>query len=127
MLIRPRFSQAQIRDIAAGTAVVTINGKDLGVADTVQCAQVESLTIIRTGDEASGATIMVSNAYQLAAELVRIRDLNGFAGSYDRGLQGNATVTLTGSTYSISGAATGFNIAKPSALTTETFAIRVAC
>lgn len=110
-----------------GTAVITINGKDLGRTDTVQCAQVESLTTIRTGHEASGATVMVSNAHQLAAEFVRIRDLNGFAGSYDRGLQGNATVTLTGSSYSITGAAAGFNITKPSALTTETFAIKVAC
>lgn len=110
-----------------GTAVLTISGKDLGVVDTVQCAQVESLTTIRTGDEASGATVMVSNAYQLAAELVRLHDLNGFAGSYDRGLQGNATVTLTGSTYSINGVATGFNIAKPTALTAEPFAIKVAC
>lgn len=110
-----------------GTAAVAINGKDLGLTDEVQCTQAEWLTTIRTGDESSGVTVLVSNARKLAAEIVRIRDLNGFAGSYDRDLQGSAAVTLTGSTYAITGTATGFNHIKSSALTTETFAIKVAC
>jgi|GEM_PF-803041 len=110
-----------------GTAAVVINGNDLGRTDEVQCTQAEWLTTIRTGRESSGVTVMVSNARKLAAEIVRIRDLDGFAGSYDRGLQGSAAVTLTGSTYAITGTATGFNHTKSSALTTETFAIKVAC
>jgi hypothetical protein len=110
-----------------GTAALTINGKDLGVTDSVQCAPDEWLTIIRTGHEASGVTVMVSNAQRLAPEFVRIRDLNGFTGSYDRDLQGKAAVTMTGATYAITGAAMGFNKAEPSELTTETFAIKVSC
>lgn len=109
-----------------GTAALTINGKDLDL-DSVQCAPDEWLTTIRTGHEASGVTVMVSNAHQLAAEFVRIRNLNGFTGSYDRDLRGKAAVMMTGATYAITGAAMGFNNAKPSELTTETFAIKVSC
>ncbi|KAA8954315.1 lipoprotein LpqH [Mycobacterium sp.] len=119
--------QAKPGTLAPGTAAITINGKDLGITDAVQCTTAESLTTIRTGHEDSGMTAMVSNTRQLTAEFVRIRNLNGFAGSYDRGLQGKAAVTITGATYTITGAAVGFDRAKPSVLTTETFAIKVAC
>ncbi|MDI3313929.1 MAG: lipoprotein LpqH [Mycobacterium sp.] len=110
-----------------GTAALAINGKDLGTTDAVHCTSDEWLTTIRTGHEDSGVTVMVSNAHQLAAEFVRIRNLNGFTGSYDRDLQGKAAVTMTGPTYAITGAAMGFNNANPSKLTTETFAIKVSC
>ncbi|MBS4728620.1 lipoprotein LpqH [Mycobacterium sp. SM1] len=110
-----------------GTAALTMNDKDLGLTDSVQCTPDEWLTTIRTSHEASGVTVMVSNAQQLTAEFVRIRNVNGFTGSYDRDLQGKAAVTMTGATYTITGAAMGFNNAKPSELTTETFTIRVSC
>lgn len=113
--------------LAPRTAALTINSKDLGTTDAVHCAPDEWLTTIRAGHEDSGVTVMVSNAHQLAAEFVRIRNLNGFTGSYDRDLQGKAAVTMTGPTYAITGAAMGFNNAKPSELTTETFAIKVSC
>ena len=110
-----------------GTAALIIDGRDLGTTDAVQCAPDEWHTTIRTGREASGVTVMVSNAQQLAVEFVQIRNLNGFIGSYDRALQGKAAATMTGSTYVITGAATGFNSTKPSERTTETFAIKVSC
>ncbi len=110
-----------------GTAALTMNGKDLGTTDAVHCAPDEWLTTLRTGHEDSGVTVILSNAGQLAAETVRIHNLSGFTGSYDRDLQGKAAVTMTGPTYAITGAAKGFNNAKPSELTTETFALRVSC
>ena len=42
-------------------------------------------------------------------DFVRLADLNGFTGSYEHALQGEATVTMTGPTYHITGAALGFN------------------
>jgi hypothetical protein len=42
-------------------------------------------------------------------------------------LQGEATVTMTGPTYHITGAALGFNTAKPTELTAETFIVNVSC
>jgi ipoprotein LpqH len=70
---------------------------------------------------------MVSNANKLKAEFVRLQDLGGFTGSYERELQGEAAVTMTGPTYHIIGAALGFNDAQPTRLKAETFSIEVSC
>jgi lipoprotein LpqH len=96
-----------------GTAVLTVDGKDVGR--------------IHTKLDASGVSAMVSNANHLKAEFVRFHDLAGFTGSYERELQGEATVTMTGPTYHITGAALGFNDAARTKLTAETFTIKVSC
>ena len=70
---------------------------------------------------------MVSNASKLNAEFVRFQDLAGFTGSYERDLQGEAVVTMTGPTYHITGAAMGFDHAQPTRLKAETFSIAVSC
>lgn len=111
-----------------GTAELTIDGNDLPTTRVVECAPAEEyLTTIKTGDGASGATLMVSNAGKLTVEFVRIRNLDGFTGDYNRGLGGgDATVALTGNTYSISGAAFGYGKKSPEP-TTAPFTIKVAC
>ena len=111
-----------------GTAQLTIDGKDLPLIRAVNCAPAEEyLTTITTGSDASGATVMVSNAGKLAAEFVRIRNLNGFTGDYNRGLAGHdATVAMSGNTYQIAGAAYGYDTKSPEP-TTEPFTIKVAC
>jgi ipoprotein LpqH len=113
--------------LAAGTAQVTINGQDTGTTDAVQCNSTGSLTTITTGDQASGATAMVSNQDQLAAESVAINNLGGFTGSYNAGLGGTAEVSMTGRTYDITGTADGFDTANPSFRSSGTFAIKVSC
>jgi hypothetical protein len=85
------------------------------------------MTRIHTGIDASGANAMVSNAGKLTAEFVRLHDLDGFTGSYEQQLQGEAHVTMTGPTYHITGAALGFNKATPTRLKAETFTIKVSC
>jgi lipoprotein LpqH len=110
-----------------GTAQLTIDGKDLPTTRAVQCAPPEQyLTTITTGNDASGATVMVSNAGKLTIEFVRIRNLNGFTGDYNRGLGGNATVALTDNTYQIAGAAFGYGTESPEP-TTVPFTIKVSC
>jgi ipoprotein LpqH len=110
-----------------GTAQLTIDGKELPPIRAVDCAPPEEyLTTITAGNDASGVTVMVSNAGKLAAEFVRIRNLNGFTGDYDRGLGGDATVALTESTYHIAGTAFGYGPASP-VPTTQPFTIEVAC
>ena len=52
-------------------------------------------------------TVMLSNAKKLVAEFVRFHDFDGFTGSYDRHLQGEAAVAMTGPTYRIAGTAVG--------------------
>jgi lipoprotein LpqH len=110
-----------------GTAQLTIDGKELPATRAVECAPPEEyLTTITAGNDASGVTVMVSNAGKLAAEFVRIRNLNGFTGDYDRHLGGDATVALTESTYHIAGTAFGYGPKSP-VPTTHPFTIEVAC
>jgi ipoprotein LpqH len=110
-----------------GTAVLNVDGKDVGTTYSVRCESIDWMTRIHTDLDASGVSAMLSNANRLKAEFVRLHDLDGFTGSYERELQGDATVTMTGPTYHITGAALGFNNAKPTRLTAETFTITVSC
>ena len=110
-----------------GTAAFTVDGKDVGTTYSVRCESIEWMTRIHTAVDTSGVTAMLSNASHLKAEFVRFQDLAGFTGSYERELQGEATVTMTGPTYHITGAALGFNNAKRTQLAAETFAITVSC
>jgi ipoprotein LpqH len=110
-----------------GTAVLTVDGKDVGTTYSVRCESIDWMTRIHTEVQAAGVSAMVSNANKLKAEFVRLQDLGGFTGSYERELQGEAAVTMTGPTYHISGAALGFNHAQPTRLKAETFSIVVSC
>ncbi len=113
--------------LTAGTAQVTINGKDVGTTEAVQCVPAGTMTTITTGDNSSGVTAVVSNKAGLTAESVSINNLGGFTGSYNAGLGGNAEVTMAGSTYDITGTADGFATDNPSFRTGGTFAIKVSC
>jgi hypothetical protein len=111
-----------------GAAQLTIDGNELPTTRVVQCAPSEQyLTTITTGNNDSGATVLVSNAGKLTVELVRIRNLNGFTGDYNRGLGGSdATVSLAENTYQIAGAAFGYGAKSPEP-TTAPFTIKVSC
>lgn len=110
-----------------GTAVLSIDGKDVGKTYSVRCETIDWMTKIHTGIDSSGVNAMVSNADTLTAEFVRLHDLDGFTGSYEQQLQGEASVTMTGPTYHITGAALGFNKSEPIRLRAETFTIKVSC
>jgi lipoprotein LpqH len=110
-----------------GTAVLTVDGKNEGKTYSVRCESIDWMTRIHTELHASGVSAMVSNANKLQAEFVRLQDLDGFTGSYEHALQGEAAVTMTGPTYHITGAALGFNNAEPTRLKAETFSIEVSC
>lgn len=113
--------------LVAGTAKITINGKDAGTTEAVQCVGAGTLTTITTGDSTSGVTAMVSNRDTLKAESVSINNVGGFTGSYNAGLGGTAKVAMTGPTYDITGTADGFATDNPSFRTGGTFAIKVSC
>jgi lipoprotein LpqH len=110
-----------------GTAVLSIDGKDVGKTYSVRCESIDWMTRIHTDLHASGVSAMLSNANKLKAEFVRLEDLDGFTGSYEHALQGEAAVTMTGPTYHITGAALGFNKSEPTRLKAETFSIKVSC
>ena len=113
--------------LPAGTAELSVDGKPTRLTDAVQCQSIGWLTTIKTGDEASGVIVMVSNANKLLAEFVRFHNFDGFSGSYDRHLQGGAAVAMTGPTYRIAGSAVGHASAKAIDRSTEPFELRVSC
>jgi hypothetical protein len=113
--------------LVAGTAQVTVNGQNIGTTEAVECTAAGSLTTISTGDQTSGITTLVSSEDDLTAETVSINNVGGFTGSYNAGLGGTATVTMTDRTYDITGTADGFDTANPSFRTSGTFAVKVAC
>jgi ipoprotein LpqH len=113
--------------LPAGTAELSVDGGTTRVTHSVQCEAIDWLRTIRTGTQSSGVTVMLSNTKKLVAEFVRFHDFDGFTGSYDRHLQGEAAVAMTGSTYRIAGTAVGFADAKPTKRTTAPFELRVSC
>jgi ipoprotein LpqH len=109
--------------LAPGTATLSVDGKDVGTTDAARCESIDWMTRINT----TGLTAMLSRAETLTTDFVRLDDVDGFTGSYERGLQGEATVTMTGPTYQITGAAVGFNKREPNRPKAETFALRISC
>jgi hypothetical protein len=115
-----------------GTAALSVAGKDVGTTYAVRCESIDWMTRIHTdlhgsSPRTSGLSAMVSRVDTLTTDFVRLDDLDGFTGSYERGLQGEATITMTGPTYQITGAALGFNKSQPTRLRAETFTLRVSC
>src|SRR3984957_17681532 len=110
-----------------GTAVLSVDGKDVGKTYSVRCESIDWMTRVQTDLHASSARALLSNANKLKAEFVRSEDLDGFSGSYEHALQGQAAVTVTVPTYHITGAALGFNKSEPTRLKAETFSIKVSC
>jgi lipoprotein LpqH len=123
----PPPAQPKPGTLVAGTAEVTVNDAKAGSTDAVACTIAGPLTTITTGDSESGSTATVSNKEALTVESVSIRNLGGFTGSYNAGLGAEATVTMTGRTYSIEGTADGFATDQPSFRTNGSFLIKVAC
>jgi hypothetical protein len=109
-----------------GTAALSVDGADVGTTEAVRCSDIAWSTMITTGDDDAGASVMISNANRLVVESVEIRNLNGFTGNYNRDLAGDASVAMIGATYRISGNALGY---KPTSIApiTRPFSIRVAC
>jgi ipoprotein LpqH len=113
--------------LPAGTAELSLDGGTARVSEAVQCETIAWTKTIKTGDNTWGVNVMLSNAKNLVAEFVRLHNSDGFTGSYDRHLQGEAEVTMTGPTYRIAGTAVGFSGAKAIQRTTEPFELKVSC
>ena len=113
--------------VAPGTAQVRLGDGAPASTDAVACTSVASSTFITTGDKAVGTTSTVTRADALAVASVDIRNVSGFTGSQRDGVQGDAKVHMTGSTYVITGTASGFTADNPSATMTQPFSITVSC
>lgn len=104
----PGPAERQPGTLPAGTAQLSIDGINPVTPESVQCMTGESLTMITTRGGTSETTAMVSTAKEPVVESITIQDPEGFTGGYNRDLGGDATVTMTGATYEISGTARGY-------------------
>jgi lipoprotein LpqH len=123
----PPPPQQQPGTLVSGTAEVTVDNQSLPKVKSVDCTPGGDTMTITTGDQSSGTTTVVSNGDRQTVTAVAIRDLGGFSGSYTQALAGDATVSMTGATYAITGTADGFKTDNPSFRSNSTFTIKVAC
>jgi ipoprotein LpqH len=107
-----------------GTATLTVDGKPIGTTYSVHCQSIDWMTRIQVDLQHADVSAMLSSADTLTPEFVRLHDVDGFTGSYERARQGEASVTMTGATYQITGAAMGFNNDR---LRVEAFTVTVSC
>ncbi|HXS87007.1 MAG TPA: lipoprotein LpqH [Mycobacterium sp.] len=110
-----------------GTAKLVADGKQIGTTYSVGCQSIDWMTRIQVDLHDAGVSAMLSSADKLTSEFVRLHDVDGFSGSYERARQGEASVTMTGPTYQITGVAMGFNNTQPTRLKAETFTLTVSC
>ncbi len=113
---------------AAGSAKVTIDGKDQNVQGTVVCTSMGGNMNIAIGQGATGVAAVVSDGDNPAVQSVGLGNVNGVTLGYQQGTgQGKAKVEKDGSSYKISGTATGMDMSNPLQPVNKPFEIDVTC
>jgi lipoprotein LpqH len=111
----------------AGTAKVTIDGEPMDVQGQVACASNGGTFTIGVGDAATGiGIVMAEDASKVNS--VGLGNVNGVALGFQEGAPGgSATATKDGKTYTVTGTATGVDMANPMQPVTKPFEIAVSC
>ena len=111
----------------AGTAKVTIGGEPKEVQGQVVCATTGGTFNIAIGDQTSGiAVVMAEDGSNVTS--VGLGNINGVALGYQQGAPGGeAKATKDGKNYTITGTATGVDMANPMQPLTKPFEIEVSC
>ena len=113
---------------AEGKSTVTIDGKDQAVQGTVVCTTMGGNMNIAIGDAATGIAAVVSEGDEPTVQSVGLGNVNGVTLGYQSGSgQGEAKAEKDGSTYKISGTATGVDMANPMQPVNKPFEIEVSC
>lgn len=113
---------------AAGKSTVTIDGQDQAVEGTVVCSDMGGNTNIAIGDATTGIGVVVSTGDEPTVQSVGLGNVNGVTLGYQSGTgQGEAKAEKDGSTYKISGTATGVDMANPMQPVNKPFEIEVTC
>ncbi|ULE34509.1 lipoprotein LpqH [Mycobacterium sp. IDR2000157661] len=113
--------------IGTHTAVVQINGVEVGEPLPVRCEQVRWDWRIETLEETPGFTALVQTGDTVVARGVMLERLGGFTGSYWDGTVGSADAEVTNRTFRVTGTAKGYYLRDPSDTTTAEFVIRTDC
>lgn len=113
---------------AEGTSTVTIDGQDQSIEGTVVCSAMGGNMNIAIGEATSGIAAVVTEGDSPTVKSVGLGNVNGVTLGFQEGAgQGEAEVEKDGSTYKISGTATGIDMANPMQPVNKPFEIEVAC
>jgi hypothetical protein len=92
------------------------------------CSQLQSYRTIDIRDrDGQVEAVVLLNAYRAIPQWVKIRNIDGFTGSFWEGGVGSAHVDLTDSAYTITGSAYGINSSNPNKVITTDFKISAEC
>lgn len=112
----------------AGAAKVSIDGQEQTVEGTVVCTAMGGNVQIAIGNATQGIGAQVSEGDNPTVKQVGLGNVNGVALGYAEGAPGGeATATKDGNTYTITGTATGVDMANPMQPLTKPFEIKVTC
>jgi hypothetical protein len=108
-------------------ARVTIDGAS-HTTRPAACSQLQSYRTLDIGDQNGHveAVVMVSG-YRAIPQWVKIRDIDGFTGSFWQGGVGDAHAEVANGAYTISGSAHGINSSNPNKVVTTDFKITAGC
>lgn len=108
-------------------AHVTIDG----AAHTTRppaCSQIEAYRTIDIGDRGGQVqAVVLLSGDRVLPQFVKIRNIDGFTGSYYEGGVGNAHVDVNKNAYTITGSASGINGNNPNKVITTDFKISAEC
>lgn len=111
----------------SGTTKVTVDGADQTFEGTVVCAAMGGNVNIAIGEATTGIAAVISEGDAPTVTSVGLGNINGVTLGYAAGAGGEAKAEKDGSTYKISGTATGIDMANPMTPVNKPFAIEVTC
>ena len=110
-----------------GSVTVTIDGNPKDVAGQVACVTSGGNVNIGVGDQTTGIAVVMSEDASSVTS-VALGNVDGVALGYTQGMPGgNATASKDGKTYTVSGTATGVDMANPMQPMTKPFEVVVSC
>lgn len=111
----------------AGTATVTIDGQAKDIAGQVACTTAAGSLNIALGQQGTGIAVMMApDASKVTS--VGLGNVDGVVMGYQEGAPGgSASATKDGQTYTVTGTATGVDMANPMQPITKPFEIKVSC
>ena len=111
----------------SSTAKVTIDGKDQSVQGTTACTSVAGTVNIAIGGAQTGIGVVLTDASPPVVKSVALGNVNGVTLAVG-GTSGKADATKDGSTYKISGTASGMDMSNPMAgPVNKSFELDVSC
>lgn len=112
---------------AGGGPTVIIDGKSQNITGSVACTTIAGTVDIAIGGATTGIGAVLTDGNPPQVKSVGLGNVNGVTLVYAPGGGGNASATKNGSSYKITGTATGIDMANPMQPVNKPFEIDVTC